>query len=117
MESLTLAKKILEILEDMKAENVRCFDVRGKSSITDFNILATGSSSPHLRAIVSEVRSRMRDDDVPSYRSSGEPESGWVVLDYLNVIVHVFTPEAREYYDLDGLWKDSPLIDAASDEA
>lgn len=117
MESLTFPKKILAILEDMKAENVRCFDVRGTSSITDFNILATGSSSPHLRAIVSDIRARLRDDDIPSYRSSGEPESGWVVLDYLNVIVHVFTPEARAYYDLDDLWKDAPLVDADSTEA
>lgn len=112
MESPTLAREILGILEDAKAADVRCFDVRGKSSVTDFNVLATGSSAPHLRAIVSDVRSRMRERGVPGYRTCGEPGSGWVVMDYLDVIVHVFTPDAREYYDLDGLWKDSPEIAA-----
>ena len=83
------------------------YDVRGKSPITDFNVLVTGLSSPHLRALVSAVRSEMTKEGVPSYRHSGEPDSGWVVLDYVDVIVHAFTHEAREYYDLDSLFKEA----------
>ncbi len=110
MDSETLAKNILQILDDKRAEDLRCFDVRGKSSVTDFNVLATGMAPPHLRALVSAVRSEMTKKNVPSYRQSGEPESGWVVLDYVDVIVHVFTREARRYYDLEDLWKDSPEL-------
>lgn len=110
MESLELAKEILKILDEIGADDVVAYDVRGKSSITDFNIVCTGKSSPHLRAIVSDIRSKLREDSVPSYRHTGEPESGWVVLDYLNVIIHAFTTEAREYYDLDSMWKDAPKI-------
>ena len=110
MESLELAQKILAVLDANKAADIRCYDVRGKSPITDFNILATGLSAPHLRALVSDVRAAMSKEGVPSYRHSGEPDSGWVVLDYVDVIVHAFTHEAREYYDLDGIWKDAPQI-------
>lgn len=112
MTSLELAKRIMDVLDGAKAADVRCYDVRGKSPITDFFIVATGLSSPHLRAVVSSVRAAMSKEGVPSYRNSGEPDSGWVVLDYVDVVVHAFTHEAREYYDLDGLWKDSPRIKA-----
>lgn len=109
MESAELAKKIFDVLDDKKAADIRVYDVRGKSSITDFNVLATGLSAPHLRALVSDVRASMSKEGVPSYRHSGEPDSGWVVLDYVDVIVHVFTHEAREYYDIDGIWKGTEI--------
>ena len=102
-----LSKRIVEILDERKAEDIRVYDVRGRSSITDFNILATGMSAPHLRGLVGDVRAVLREEGVIGYRNSGEPDSGWVVLDYVDVIVHIFTREAREYYDLDGLWKQS----------
>lgn len=104
MTSPELAKAITNVLDGAKAADIRCYDVRGKSPITDFFIVATGLSSPHLRAVISAVRSAMSKEGVPSYRNSGEPDSGWVVLDYVDVVVHAFTREAREYYDLDGLY-------------
>lgn len=106
MNSQELAKRIEAILDDNKAENIKVYDVRLKSSITDFNILANGMSPPHLRALIGDVKAALREEGVPSYKASGEPESGWVVLDYVDVIVHIFTREAREYYDLDELWSD-----------
>ena len=104
MTSPELAKAIMGVLDNAKAADVRCYDVRGKSPITDFFIVATGLSSPHLRAVVSAVRSAMSKEGVPSYRNSGEPDSGWVVLDYVDVVVHVFSPEARAYYALEKIW-------------
>lgn len=108
--SEALARDILAVLDENKAEDLRCFDVRGKSTVTDFNVIATALAAPHVRALVSSVRSEMAKKGVPSYRQSGEPESGWIVLDFIDVIVHVFTHEARAYYDLEELWKDSPEI-------
>ncbi len=105
MDSQQLAEKIVAILDEHKGEDIRVYDMRGKSSVTDFNVAATGLSAPHLRALVGDVRAALKTEGVPSYRNSGEPDSGWVVLDYVDVIVHVFTREAREYYDLDSLWK------------
>lgn len=105
MNSEELAKRISALLDERKAEDIAVYDVRGVSSITDFNILANGTSSPHLRALIGDLRSALKKEGVPFYRDSGDPESGWVVLDFVDVIVHVFTAEAREYYDLDGIWK------------
>ncbi len=85
-------------------------DVRGASSITDFHILATGTSSPHLRALSSELRQQLKEHKVTGYRGSGTPDSGWFVSDCVDVIVHIFSPEARAYYDLDGLWKTKPVV-------
>ncbi len=107
MNSQELADKIVAVLDNAKGADIRRYDVRGKSPITDFNVLVTGLSSPHLRALGSAVRSEMTKAGVPSYRHSGEPDSGWVVLDYVDVIVHAFTHEAREYYDLDSLFKEA----------
>lgn len=104
MKSEELAKRIATLLEENKAEDVRIYDVRGNSSVTDFHVAATGMSMPHLRALSSGVRAALKAEGVPGYRASGDHESGWVLLDYIDVIAHIFIREAREYYDLDSLW-------------
>ena len=104
MNSEELANRIAAILDENKAENIAIYDVRGTSSVTDFNVAATGMSTPHLRALVSTLRATLKKEGVPGYRASGDHESGWVVLDYIDVIAHIFTGEAREYYDLDSFW-------------
>jgi ribosome-associated protein len=82
--------------------------VRGRSSVTDFYVVATGNSSPHLKALYNGVDTALKHEGSPSYRKSGDPEGGWVVLDYLDVIVHVLTRQAREYYALEALWQKKP---------
>ena len=104
MTSEELAKRIAELLDAAKAADIRIYDVRGTSSITDFNVVATGLSTPHLRSLVNDVRATLKKEGIPGYRASGDHESGWVVLDYIDVIAHLFIREAREYYDLDSLW-------------
>lgn len=104
MNSEELAKRIAAILDENKAGDIAIYDVRGTSSITDFNVVATGLSTPHLRSLVGAVRTTLKAGGVPGYRASGDHESGWVVLDYIDVIAHIFTAEARQYYDLDSLW-------------
>lgn len=87
-----------------QAEGIRIFDVRGLSSVTDFYVVATGTSAPHLKALISETQRRMKELGVASYRTSGEPDSGWVVVDYIHVVAHVFSQEARAYYAIEKLW-------------
>ena len=75
-------------------------------------MVATGTSAPHLKALISEVQRRMKALSVSSYRTSGEPESGWTIVDYVHAVVHVFSQEAREYYAIEKLWataKEVPL--------
>ena len=90
------ARGLAAKLADAKATDVRTYDVRGKSGLTDFFVVATGAAAPHLKALVRELPR--------AYRVSGEPESGWIVADYIDVVVHVFSAEARAYYALEKLW-------------
>lgn len=98
------AKRIAVALEDRKGTDVRIHDVRGKSALADFFVVATGTAAPHLKALVAESQAAMKAAGVQSYRTSGDPESGWIVVDYVDVVVHVFSPEARAYYALEKLW-------------
>ena len=95
---------VVKALEDRKGADVKVYDVRGKSSLADFFVVATGSAAPHLKALVAETQAAMKSAGVASYRPSGDPESGWIVVDYVDVVVHVFSPEARAYYALERLW-------------
>lgn len=95
---------IVKALEDRKGIDVKVYDVRGKSTFADFFVVATGSAAPHLKALIAESQAVMKAAGVMSYRTSGDPESGWIVVDYVDVVVHVFSPEARAYYALEKLW-------------
>ena len=96
MDSETQAKDLAKTLEDTKATDVKVYDVRGKSGFTDFFVVATGAAAPHLKALAKALPK--------AYRVSGDPESGWIVSDYIDVVVHVFSAEARAYYALEKLW-------------
>ena len=98
------AETIAKALEDRKGENVKIYDVRGKSSLADFFVVATGTAAPHLKALVAETQSVMKEAGIASDRTSGDPESGWIVVDYVDVVAHVFSPEARAYYALEKIW-------------
>ncbi len=102
-------------LDAKKASDIRVFDVKGISSVTDYMVVATGTSAPHLKALISETQSRMRDLGVSKYRTSGDPDSGWMIIDYVHAVVHVFSAEARAYYGIEQLWataKEVPLPQA-----
>ena len=96
MTSEELSQQLSQALSDTKAIDVKTYDVRGKSGIADFFVVATGAAAPHLKALVKALPK--------AYRVSGDPESGWIVADYFDVVVHVFSPEARAYYALEKLW-------------
>lgn len=97
-------KLIAQALEDRKGTDIKSYDMRGKSALADFFVVATGAAAPHLKALIAETQAVMKQKGVNSYRTSGDPESGWIVVDYVDVIVHVFSPEARAYYALEKLW-------------
>ena len=98
------AEMMAKALEDRKGTDVKIYDVRGKSSLTDFFVVATGAAAPHLKALVAETQSVMKEHGVSSFRTSGDPESGWIVVDYFDIVVHIFSAEARAYYALEKLW-------------
>ena len=109
--STDLAKVAREALLDKKAVNVLVLDVRGISDVTDYFVIATGNSHPHLKALMSECERVLQATRSRAFRVSGKPESGWLVADYWDVVVHIFTPDARGFYGLEALWKDAKIVE------
>jgi ribosome-associated protein len=106
IKSLELAQYVAKILDDKKANAIRIVDLRGVSSLTDYVVIASGTSGPHLKALQSELSKNLKErDGGMRQRVAGDAASAWVVLDLFDVVVHVFLPEARQYYDIEGLWK------------
>lgn len=106
----TLALGIAQALYDKQAEAIRVLDVRGISTVTDICVVASGTSAPHLKALQKAAQSYLKTCDNTRYRTSGEADSGWVLLDAFTVVIHIFAPEAREYYDIEALWQGAKEI-------
>jgi ribosome-associated protein len=108
MESKKLALLCRDLAENKKAENTVILDVRDLSSITDYFVITSGGTEPHLRAIVNEITDRLREEHGLAPRAiDGEASAAWQVMDYFDVIVHVMRTDVREKYDLEGLWGDA----------
>ncbi len=111
MDSRKLALLCRELADNKKAEDIVILDVRKLSSITDYFVICTGTSEPHLRAIVNEIEEHLdRDQKISPRGTDGSINTSWVVLDYFDVIVHVMRKEARELYKLEDLWGDAPQV-------
>ena len=111
MDSKKLALICRELADDKKAENIVVLDVKKVSSITDYFVIASGSSEPHLRAISDEVIDKLRDDyNLRPRAIDGNLQAAWLVLDYFDVIVHIMRSDVRERYDLESLWGDAPRV-------
>jgi ribosome-associated protein len=118
MESKKLALLCRELADNKKAENIVLLDVRKVSSVTDYFVIASGTSQPHLRAIVEEISAKLRDDhDLRPTRADHSSSGSWVVLDYFDVIVHVMHTETRKHYDLEGLWGDAKPVKPSKPKA
>ena len=86
-------------------------DVRGLSSVTDYYLIATANNTPHLKALATEIQESLEKEGVRSYRVAGSPGSEWVVVDYFDAVIHLFTPNTREYYALEQLWSDAKRVE------
>ena len=111
--SLELALDAAKALEERLGKDIRVLDVRGISNLTDYCVIASGTSAPHLKALTTEVQHSMKQRGMPA-RRSGLPESGWVVVDCLDAVIHIFAPEARAYYAIENLWKGATAVPLAS---
>lgn len=111
MDSRKLALLCRSLAENRKAEEIVILDVRELSSVTDYFVVASGTSEPHLRAIVDEITEKLRDEHGIRPRAvDGTFQAAWIVLDYFDVIVHVMRQDVRDRYDLEGLWGDAPRV-------
>jgi ribosome-associated protein len=112
MDSKKLALLCREFADNKKAEDILVLDVRKISSVTDYFVIATGSSEPHLRAITDAITDGLREGhEVRPRAMDGSVRDAWQVLDFFDVIVHVMRKDIREHYDLEGLWGDAPRVE------
>ena len=117
VEGQELAVACAKAAEEIQAENIRVLDLRGLSSLTDFMVLCTGNSLPHLKAVLREVEKGVRESTgAQPLHSEGKPDSQWVVLDYVDVMLHVLNEESREHYALEDLWGDAKEVAWGGDE-
>jgi ribosome-associated protein len=111
-----LARRLAAIADSKKAEDVVVLDMRDLVAYTDFLAICTARSERQARAIVDEVRLRVkRESGLLPGGVDGGGEAGWTILDYLDCVLHVFTPEARERYGLEDLWRDAPRLELELD--
>ncbi len=115
-QSYPLARQIADIAVDKKARDVVIIDLRPLTSITDYFVICTGAVDQHVKAIVDEIDDRLRPAEKP-WHIEGYQHLSWVLMDYVNVVVHVFNPETREYYNLERLWGDATTEKIADDLA
>jgi ribosome-associated protein len=111
LDSLELARHIADVIADQKGENVLLLDIHDISILADYFVIASTTSDRQARAILDDVRTRVKQDsDVRLLHIEGDPATGWVLMDYGNIVVHLFSQEMRSYYDLEDLWKEGRTV-------
>lgn len=113
MNSEDLAKKIVKILDSKKGADIVGIDIHSLTTIGDYFILVTGTSSPHVKALAEEVEDTLAKEGLEPRRIEGAQSATWILMDYQDVILHIFTKETREFYGMERLWSDAPRMDLA----
>jgi ribosome-associated protein len=113
MTALELAKQTVKILDSKKAEEIKLIKIADISVLADYFVIATGTSSTHVNSLADEVEFKLEEQGIKVRHKEGYHSNSWILLDYGNVVVHVFTPESRSFYDLDRLWRDGQDIDVS----
>tara|TARA_B100000941_G_scaffold240423_1_gene183799 strand:- start:652 stop:1020 length:369 start_codon:yes stop_codon:yes gene_type:complete len=104
---MKLLSSIQNILEDNKAEDISILDVKDKSSVTDFMMIASGRSTRHIQAIADNLIDKLKKDKIKPLGIEGYNQSEWILIDYGDLLVHVMHPKAREFFSLEKLWDES----------
>ncbi|GAB4477837.1 MAG: ribosome silencing factor [Anaerolineae bacterium] len=111
IEPVDLARYIVDLIADKKGEQIVLMDIREHTVIADYFVICSGSSERQLKTIIDTIREEVKKNhQIQAHHVEGEAESGWVLIDYGDVIVHAFAPATRSYYDLEGLWKEAPIL-------
>ncbi len=105
-----LARRIVDLLADRQAEDVLLLDIRKVASFADYFVIATAINNRQMRALVELVNNELREEDIKPHHREGGMDSGWILVDYGAIILHIFSPELREYYALEELWKDAKEV-------
>lgn len=102
---------VAQAIYDKKGFNILALDVRGVSNMTDYFLIAEGTVDRHVKALYSHVKEKLFQEKFMPYQTEGVAEGEWIVMDYGNFIIHLFTPETREKYAIEELWNQSKIVD------
>ncbi len=112
LSSRDLASRSADLMLDKKAKEVIIMDLRGLTSVTDFFVMGTGESDMQVKAIVDHLNEKIRSEDTKPSHIEGYDKLSWVLIDYIDVVAHVFLPETRDYYRLERLWADAKVSES-----
>ena len=105
-----MAQLVVDVASDKLASDIVMLDVRKVASFADYFVIMSADSSRQIQGLEEDINRALKEENVRQYRREGIPSSGWVVLDFSNVIVHIFGPEERSFYDLERLWSQAPQV-------
>lgn len=117
MTSLNFAKLIAELVKNKKGYDIKILDLRKLSSIADFFVICSADSERQVKAIADEVDEKLSEQRIKCSNREGYETMNWILLDYFDVILHVFKAEARNYYNLEKFWGDAPVFEVKDEEA
>jgi len=106
----TVAQRAAALAIDLKAQDVRILNLKGVTDVTDFFVIASGTSDTHVRAVAQHIAEELKKEGVPAHHEEGLTTGRWALLDYVDVVVHVFHPTLRAFYQLERLWGDAQVV-------
>lgn len=105
------ARIIVDVISDLKGEDIVLMDLRDVTIISDFFVICTADNERQLKAIVDKITETLKNEHkIKAWRVEGKASGGWILIDYADVVVHVFSEEQRDYYDLEGLWSEAKVL-------
>jgi len=104
-----LARKIVDLAGDKQATDILLLDTREVCTFTDYFVICSGESNRQIKAIVDNISISLKKEDILPIHEEGTADSGWILLDYGSIIVHIFSPLERDYYQLEKLWEKAPV--------
>ena len=110
IKAIDLARRLVDVIEEKKGEDILLMDIHAQSGFADYFVLCTGTSERQLKAITDAIDQAAHKIGVSPAHVEGKADTGWILIDLGDLIVHVFSPSQRRFYDLEGLWKESPVL-------
>ena len=111
----TIINELINLLEEKKCVRIKSLDMAEVTCLADYVVLGDARNKKHAQAIADYVTEFMKNHSTPLLRENGYRDGGWILQDFGDIIVHIFTPEERDYYDLDTMWGDAPLTSSTGD--
>ncbi len=117
MQAEQLKQVVVDALEDMKADNISVLDVKARTSVTDYMVIASGTSSRHVKSLADNVVAEAKEHGAKPLGVEGGAGNDWVLVDLGEIVVHVMMPATRSFYDLERFWRDGPDVEVASEHS